>query len=344
MNISNVIKLFLISFLFFPLCSFFSYAVSICPEINTTFPSNSREVILTPETQIDEELESNLMVLLPVECYLSGYTPSDIDLDELDIYLEPIKPVSTALSTYASLVDNQIGVGLKVSNTPYETAYKGWKVGTVELDYAGRYKLVNFNIDNKYWAWHKVREFNPGVYTVGIIRSLVKAVIYDGNVKVAEYPISSALNFDFVIRNNSCSFDTTSVTKTLPSINRSVFTGVNTIIGYSEVPVLINCTPNTPYKIKIRALDPVSEIAEHLVSDNNLNDTGSAKGVGIELLYNKLPIKSLSGNYLINTSDLPIHSGGNSEVLQFGAQYYQINNSVSIGNITSYFFLDVNYN
>ncbi|EMN0828562.1 type 1 fimbrial protein [Providencia rettgeri] len=344
MNISNFIKFFLISGLFYPLTTSFSYAVSICSEINTTFPSNNREVILTPETQIDQELENNLMVLLPAECYLSGYTPSDTDLDELDIYLEPIMPVSTPSSTYASLVENQIGVGLKVSNTPYEKVYQGWKIGTVELDYAGRYKLVNFHINNKYWAWHKVREFNPGVYKVGVIRNLVKAVIYDGTIKVAEYPISSALNFDFIIRNNSCSFDTISVTKTLPSVNRSVFTGVNTVIGYSEVPVLISCTPNTSYKIKIRALDPVSEITEHLVSDNNLDNAGSAKGVGIELLYNKSPISSSSGNYLIDTNELPIHSGVNSEILQFGAQYYQINNAVSIGNITSYFFLDVNYN
>ncbi|KAF1366709.1 fimbrial protein [Yokenella regensburgei] len=331
---------------FFLIClfPFYSYAISTCGQINTIFPSNNKEVILTPNTKIDDELESNVMQLSPTECYLPGFIPSNADLNELELYLEPVNPINTSLATYAALADNQIGIGLRVSDLSYDTQYKGWRIGTVELDYAGTYKLVNFNINNKYWAWHKVKDFNPGIYRVATIRNLVKVSAYDGHTKVAEYPVSSLLSFDFIINNNSCSFDNTSVVRTLSTINRSAFTGLNVVAGYVDVPVSITCTPDTNYTIKLRAVDPINYITEHLVSGNNLQMTGSSSGVGIELLYKNTAIKKVNELYSINKDDLPTPTGQSSEILPFGAQYFQINESVTIGDITSYFILDIDYN
>lgn len=318
-------------------------ATTICHEIIVNYPSNEGEIELLPSIQKGQVILGNNFNFLPVACYLESYTPSSPSLKKLDIYFEAIREVKSSGSTYAALSEDVgLGVGLKIENAVYSDVRKGWKMGTVGVARVGNmYRLGAFSLTSDSWAWYKVYDFKPGIYTVSSLSTVLKISVYDGENKIAEYPLNSPLIIGFKVINNACTFENDVVETKLDVINRSAFKGISSTFGYRDANVLIKCIAPTNYSISISSYNIVNSITEHLVSTNSSTSAGASTGVGIELLYNNTPITKSETQYIVKNI---VGSEGMGEYLQFGAQYYQLEDEIKPGDITSYFTLNVNYN
>lgn len=114
----------------------------------------------------------------------------------------------------------------------------------------------------------------------------------------------------------SCDVTTDPTVVTLPTVTSSAFGSAGATSGSTRFNVKLNCQGGGAVNITLAANQPVSSSV--------LSNTGSATGVGVQLLYNNLPVTFGSAIPLGNAPTGPLS-------IPFDARYYQTGGTIPGG-------------
>ncbi|WP_337264087.1 MULTISPECIES: fimbrial protein [unclassified Serratia (in: enterobacteria)] len=131
----------------------------------------------------------------------------------------------------------------------------------------------------------------------------------------------------------ACSLQTTSINVVLDAVKTGDLTRTGTTAKPKVFNLGLNCDPDANINVRIDGTQDPDTAATGVLKANS---TGSASGVGIQLLYNGSPFK------LNNTTKLKTSAGG-AELLPFTAQYYQTKEKVTPGPINAAATLTITY-
>jgi type 1 fimbria pilin len=131
----------------------------------------------------------------------------------------------------------------------------------------------------------------------------------------------------------ACSLQTTAINVDLDAVDTRSLTRVGATARPKVFNLGLNCDPNANINVRIDGTqDPDTTTAGVL----QINNTGTARGIGIQLLYNGSP-------FSLNTRTALKTSAGGAELLPFTAQYYQTRASVTPGNLSAAATLTITY-
>ncbi|HEY1996125.1 fimbrial protein [Paraburkholderia sp.] len=175
-----------------------------------------------------------------------------------------------------------------------------------------------------------------------------------GTVNAREYAnagnqSSSTINFNYTILNNSipsCSVTTTDVAVSMPYTKTSAFQGVGTTTAVTSLNLGMVCDANAHPSISFMDSANPSNQSNALT----LAPGSTATGVGVQILYQSIPVMFSPGVYSYTTSNTPTTNGvalgtlSGTQTVPLQARYIQTGPSVTPGMIKAVATFTMNYN
>lgn len=134
----------------------------------------------------------------------------------------------------------------------------------------------------------------------------------------------------------ACSLNSTSINVPLGDVLDIKFTGVGVTTGDKVFNVGLTCDKDAKINVALAGTQNSEASDTSVLALTNAGQTGTAKGVGVQLLYGGVPLK-INNNILLKTSP------GGQETLPFTARYYQTNKQVTAGKANSSATLNITY-
>ncbi|WBL72579.1 fimbrial protein [Serratia liquefaciens] len=134
----------------------------------------------------------------------------------------------------------------------------------------------------------------------------------------------------------ACSLNSTSINVPLGDISATRFTGTGLTLGDKSFDLGLNCDKDAKINVALAGTQNSDTAETSVLALTNAGQTGTAKGVGVQLLYGGTPLK-------INNTILLKTSSGGQETLPFSARYYQTNKLVMPGKANSSATLNITY-
>ena len=147
------------------------------------------------------------------------------------------------------------------------------------------------------------------------------------------YPITLNITGG-TITTTACSLVSTSINVPLDDVFDIKFTGVTT--GDKGFDIGLTCDKDAKINVSLAGTQNSDTTDTSVLALTNAGQSGTATGVGIQLLYGGVPLK-INNNILLKTS------AGGQETLQFTARYYQTNKLVTPGKANSNATLNITY-
>lgn len=221
---------------------------------------------------------------------------------------------------------NVAGVGIKIpavwSNTFFDNPRSAFSI------YAPAGISYSVNPSTVYLV--KTGNITSGVLSSGIIGTVAGD---DGVVaQTLHYTGSSVTQI-------GCSLTTTSLTFPIGNVQASSFgTAVGTIPagGQNTQSLGLECDPNTNIMVKLNGTQNPDVGTPSVMALTGQGTTGVASGVGVQLLYNDVPL-NLNSQITLKTS------AGGVESLPLTARYYQTSSSVIPGAANASATLEITY-
>ncbi|HBK4767639.1 TPA: fimbrial protein [Serratia liquefaciens] len=134
----------------------------------------------------------------------------------------------------------------------------------------------------------------------------------------------------------ACSLNSTSINVPLGDVLDIKFTGVGVTAGDKTFDLGLNCDKEARINVALAGTQNTDTTDTSVLALTNAGQTGTAKGVGVQLLYGGVPLK-INNNIVLKTSV------GGQETLPFTARYYQTNQLVTAGKANSSATLNITY-
>jgi type 1 fimbria pilin len=159
------------------------------------------------------------------------------------------------------------------------------------------------------------------------------ANMYYGAVLATELMLSNA---SVSVTSTSCSLNSTSINVPLGDVAASKFTGIATTAGDKSFDVGLSCDKNARINVSLAATQNTDTTETSVLALTGAGQTGTATGIGVQLLYGGTPLK-INNNVALKTST------GGQETLPFTARYYQTQAAVGAGLANSSATLNITY-
>lgn len=134
----------------------------------------------------------------------------------------------------------------------------------------------------------------------------------------------------------ACSLSSTSINVPLGDILATQFTGIASTTGDKSFNVGLTCDKDAKINVALAGTQNTETTETSVLALTNAGQTGTAKGVGVQLLYGGVPLK-INNNILLKTSP------GGQETLPFTARYYQTQAAIGAGLANSSATLNITY-
>ncbi|MGO4743009.1 fimbrial protein [Serratia quinivorans] len=134
----------------------------------------------------------------------------------------------------------------------------------------------------------------------------------------------------------ACSLSSTSINVPLGDVLDIKFTGIGTTVGDKGFDVGLTCDKEAKINVALAGTQNTETSETSVLALTNTGQTGTASGLGVQLLYGGTPLK-INNNILLKTSP------GGQETLPFTARYYQTKTSVTPGKANSSATLNITY-
>jgi len=235
---------------------------------------------------------------------------------------------NATLSSYGNHVYNTniSGIGIRFSSNNYfenpantfsynaQTSYVDWFGGKIELVVTG--------------------PVSSGALTPGVIG----VVTLQGNDGIYRDGLTTQLTSG-TINALACSITTPQLTFPIGDISASAFgtTIGTTPTGAQNTQNLgLTCTPGTNINVSLSGIQNPDSANTSVMALTGQGTAGTAKGVGVQLLYNGTPL-------VLNSRLLLKQSSGGQETLPLTARYYQTLTSVESGAANASATLNLTY-
>lgn len=166
----------------------------------------------------------------------------------------------------------------------------------------------------------------------GKIGALVVNNLYPPIVWGTEIPIYITGNITAL----ACSLNSTSISVPLGNFSNTQFTGVGTTLGDKSFNVGLTCDKDAKINASLDGTQNADISKTSVLALTNAGQSGTATGVGVQLLYGGVPLE-INKNILLKTSD------GGLETLPFTARYYQTKTAVGGGLANTSATLNITY-
>lgn len=128
----------------------------------------------------------------------------------------------------------------------------------------------------------------------------------------------------FTVTTPACTLTTSFIPVDMKDVNKNEFNGKNSTPGSNYTQSFnLPMTCNAGTQVKVKMEGDIYDSAKGII--NTTGETGTATGVGIQLLYNSQPL-TLGTDVPVGTS-----SAGGSFSVPLQARYYQIGNTITTG-------------
>lgn len=134
----------------------------------------------------------------------------------------------------------------------------------------------------------------------------------------------------------ACSLNSTSINVPLGDVSTVQFTAIGATAGDKTFDIGLNCDKGARINVALAGTQNTDTTDTSVLALTNAGQTGTAKGVGVQLLYGGVPLK-INNNIVLKTSV------GGQETLPFTARYYQTNNLLGPGKANSSATLNITY-
>ncbi|WP_269933573.1 fimbrial protein [Serratia liquefaciens] len=134
----------------------------------------------------------------------------------------------------------------------------------------------------------------------------------------------------------ACSLNSTSINVPLGDVSTVQFTAIGATVGDKTFDLGLNCDKEARINVALAGTQNTDTTDTSVLALTNAGQTGTAKGVGVQLLYGGVPLK-INNNMVLKTSV------GGQETLPFTARYYQTNNLLEPGKANSSATLNITY-
>ncbi|WP_223272872.1 fimbrial protein [Serratia quinivorans] len=134
----------------------------------------------------------------------------------------------------------------------------------------------------------------------------------------------------------ACSLTNTSISVPLGDVSATQFTGITTTAGDKTFNLGLSCDKDANINVALAGSQNADTADTSVLALTNAGQSGTAKGVGVQLLYGSVPLK-LNNNILLKTSV------GGQETLPFSARYYQTKTAIGAGLANSSATLNITY-
>lgn len=134
----------------------------------------------------------------------------------------------------------------------------------------------------------------------------------------------------------ACSLSSTSINVPLGDVSSTKFTAIASTTGDKGFNVGLSCDKDAKINVSLAGTQNADTSDTSVLALTNAGQTGTATGVGVQLLYGGTPLK-INNNIPLKTS------AGGQETLPFTARYYQTQTAVSAGLANSSATLNITY-
>lgn len=236
---------------------------------------------------------------------------------------------------------NLSGVGFVIGSY---TDWIGGSTGSVGGSTGGPDWLFRLGVvaDNTVplWSWvidARIQLYKIGNLDSGTLSSKVGALIV-GNRPAP--PITWGTEVPIYINGTvnliTCSLNSTSINVPLGDVDASKFTGIATTVGDQTFNLGLSCEKDAKINVSLTGSQNADTADTSVLALTNAGQSGTASGVGVQLLYDATPLK-------INNKILLKTSGGGQETLPFSARYYQTQTAIGGGLANSSATLNITY-
>ncbi|WP_261151709.1 fimbrial protein [Serratia quinivorans] len=139
-----------------------------------------------------------------------------------------------------------------------------------------------------------------------------------------------------IINKVACSLNSTSINVPLGDVAATKFTGIATTAGDKSFDLGLSCDKDARINVSLAGTQNTDTSETSVLALTSAGQTGTASGVGVQLLYGGTPLK-INNNILLKTS------AGGQETLPFTARYYQTLADISAGLANSSATLNITY-
>ncbi|WP_409976929.1 fimbrial protein [Serratia quinivorans] len=135
---------------------------------------------------------------------------------------------------------------------------------------------------------------------------------------------------------SACSLTSTSINVPLGDVAATKFTGIATTAGDKSFDLGLTCDKDAKINVSLAGTQNTDTTETSVLALTSAGQSGTASGVGVQLLYGGTPLK-------INNNILLKSSAGGQETLPFTARYYQTLADISAGLANSSATLNITY-
>ncbi|MFS7241166.1 fimbrial protein [Serratia proteamaculans] len=307
------------------------WAFDGCSRKTTSITIDVGKVIIQKDT-------SNLAVLTPViNSAASGYDCQT----EAGSTSVGVKSYGTDTGEKAGIgkvyASNVSGIGFIIGATA-TGGYSFW-VGYTQSGWSGVNWVLTRGSQSGYIDYSttaKIRLYKTGDLKSGTLSGQIGAFIVGNGQSPTAWGTEIPIYITGTVTTLACSLSSTSINVPLGDTLVSKFTGVGISTGDKAFNVGLTCDKDAKINVSLDGTQNTDTTETSVLALTSAGQTGTASGVGVQLLYGGTPLK-INNNILLKTS------AGGKETLPFTARYYQTKAAVGSGQANSSATLNITY-
>ncbi|CAI0832486.1 Type-1A pilin [Serratia quinivorans] len=246
-------------------------------------------------------------------------------------YIEATKYLTapSLVKNYTDIYQTTIpGIGFRVRN---QGTYTRWDAVPTSISYTPVDSNWSYT-ENKY-IFFKMELIYVGGDTSGKLSfASPLASLTTGSVTAGQLYVDGSTTVTKV----ACSLSSSSINVPLGDVLISKFTGVGISTGDQTFNLGLTCDKEAKINVSLAGTQNADTSEISVLALTSAGQTGTASGVGVQLLYGGVPLK-------INTNILLKTSAGGQETLPLTARYYQTKATVGTGQANSSATLNITY-
>ncbi|WP_261409798.1 fimbrial protein [Serratia quinivorans] len=238
----------------------------------------------------------------------------------------------TLVSGYTDVYQSNIpGIGFRVRN---QGTYSLWDSIPKSISYTPPATDSNWTYtENKYIFFKMELIYIGGTASGKLSFASPLASLTTGSVTAGQLYIDGSSTVSKV----ACSLSSTSINVPLGDVLISKFTGVGVSTADKSFNLGLTCDKEAKINVSLAGTQNTDTTEASVLALTSAGQTGTATGVGVQLLYGGTPLK-INNNLALKTS-----TAGGKETLPFTARYYQTKATVGIGQANSSATLNITY-
>ncbi|CAI1573104.1 fimbrial protein [Serratia proteamaculans] len=337
MNAQHVFSKKLISMIFFwcialETFSSSSKAALSCVGAPTSITINVGTVISQKDTAIDSSITPEIIGANGGYDCSKGSGSSGMGIKSY------LKDTGKKNASYASLFSSNVpGVSMTIG----VSGAIGLKWIGDHIGYLGgaNWRLVNFSAGSESWPLGlqaRIQLYKTGDINSGTLSGQIGAYIASNGSSPTAWGPEIPIYITGTITKVACSLSSTSINVPLGDVLISKFTGVGVTAADKSFDLGLTCDKDAKINVSLAGTQNTDTIETSVLALTSAGQTGTASGVGVQLLYGGTPLK-INNNILLKTS------AGGQETLPFTARYYQTKATVGAGLANSSATLNITY-